>query len=72
MPKRTGVADLPLHTGTVPRWLADRMRDLGRLIAESVDRMDKGNAREVCGSFITKGIADVDASLRNGPRRTDS
>ena len=30
MPKRTGVADLPLHTGTVPRWLADRMRDLGR------------------------------------------
>lgn len=36
MPKRTGFADLPLHTGTVPRWLADRMRDLGRLIAESI------------------------------------
>lgn len=36
MPKRTGIADLPLHTGTVPRWLADRMRDLGRLIAESI------------------------------------
>lgn len=36
MPKRTGVADLPLHTGTVPRWLADRMRDLGKLIAESI------------------------------------
>lgn len=36
MLKRTGVADLPLHTGTVPRWLADRMRDLGRLIAESI------------------------------------
>jgi len=36
MPKRTGVANLPLHTGTVPRWLADRMRDLGRLIAESI------------------------------------
>lgn len=36
MPKRTGVADLPLHTGTVPKWLADRMRDLGRLIAESI------------------------------------
>lgn len=36
MPKRTGVADLPLHTGAVPRWLADRMRDLGRLIAESI------------------------------------
>lgn len=27
---------MPLHTGTVPRWLADRMRDLGRLIAESI------------------------------------
>lgn len=36
MPKRTGIADLPLHTGTVPRWLSDRMRDLGRLIAESI------------------------------------
>ncbi len=36
MPKRTGVADLPLHTGVVPRWLADRMRDLGKLIAESI------------------------------------
>lgn len=36
MPKRTGIADLPLHSGTVPRWLADRMRDMGRLIAESI------------------------------------
>ena len=36
MPKRTGIADLPLHTGTVPRWLADRMRDLGRLIVEAI------------------------------------
>lgn len=25
-----------MHTGTVPRWLADRMRDLGRFIAESI------------------------------------
>ena len=36
MPKRTGIADLPLHTGSVPRWLADRMRDLGRLIVEAI------------------------------------
>lgn len=36
MPKRTGVADLPLHTGTVPRWLADRMMSLGALIVESI------------------------------------
>ena len=34
--RRTGHADLPLHTGTVPRWLADRMRDLGTLIVESL------------------------------------
>lgn len=36
MIKSTGHADLPLHTGTVPRWLADRMRDLGSLIIESL------------------------------------
>lgn len=36
MIKRTGHADLPLHTGTVPKWLADRMRDLGTLIVESL------------------------------------
>lgn len=36
MIKRTGHADLPLHTGTVPRWLADRMRDLGILVIEAL------------------------------------
>ncbi len=36
MPKRTGYADLPLHHGTVPRWLADRMMQLGTLIIESL------------------------------------
>ncbi len=36
MLKRTGHADLPLHTGTVPKWLADRMKDLGTLIIESL------------------------------------
>ena len=36
MPKRTGYADLPLHTGTVPKWLADRMRDLGTQIIEAL------------------------------------
>lgn len=36
MIKRTGHADLPLHVGTVPRWLADRMRDLGVLIVEAM------------------------------------
>ncbi len=36
MIKRTGHAYLPLHTGTVPKWLADRMKDLGTLIVESL------------------------------------
>jgi uncharacterized protein len=34
--KRSGLADLPLHGGTVPRWLADRMTKLGTAISESV------------------------------------
>ena len=34
--KRSGVADLPLHGGRVPDWLAGRMTQLGTAIAESV------------------------------------
>jgi hypothetical protein len=34
--KRSGVADLPLHGGRVPHWLAARMTTLGTAIAESV------------------------------------
>ena len=34
--KRSGVADLPLHGGRVPAWLATRMVTLGTAIAESV------------------------------------
>ena len=33
--KRSGVADLPLHGGRVPAWLASRMETLGTAIAES-------------------------------------
>ncbi len=33
---RTGSADLPLHGGTVPKWLADRMTALGRVLTEAV------------------------------------
>ncbi len=36
MIKRSGYADLPLHTGTVPKWLADRMMSLGTLIVEAL------------------------------------
>src|SRR3954447_13818397 len=34
--KRSGFADLPLHGGRVPAWLADRMTTLGTAIVESV------------------------------------
>jgi len=36
MARNSGHADLPLHTGTVPKWLADRMMVLGTLITESL------------------------------------
>lgn len=36
MGKRSGSADLPLHGGRVPAWLAGRMARLGRVIAEAV------------------------------------
>ena len=36
MLKRSGYADLPLHTGTVPKWLADRMMALGTEIIEAL------------------------------------
>src|ERR1041385_5887428 len=34
--QRSGIADLPLHGGSVPRWLAERMTILGTAIAENV------------------------------------
>ncbi|MDR3515538.1 MAG: DUF763 domain-containing protein [Azospirillaceae bacterium] len=36
MAQRTGSADLPLHGGHVPKWLADRMSRLGTVIAEAI------------------------------------
>ena len=36
MAHRTGSADLPLHGGRVPPWLADRMTRLGAVIAEAI------------------------------------
>ena len=34
--KRSGFADLPLHGGRVPPWLASRMSHLGAAIVESI------------------------------------
>src|SRR5437588_5647497 len=34
--KRSGIADLPLHGGHVPQWLAERMTKLGTAITETI------------------------------------
>jgi len=36
MPVRAGSADLPLHGGRVPHWLAVRMAELGRVVTEAI------------------------------------
>ena len=36
MAQRAGTADLPLHGGRVPAWLAERMARLGAVIAEAI------------------------------------
>jgi hypothetical protein len=36
MARRSGSADLPLHGGQVPKWLADRMTRLGAVIGEAI------------------------------------
>jgi len=36
--QRSGVANLPLHGGRVPQWLADRMTSLGTAITEAILR----------------------------------
>jgi len=36
--KRSGTADLPLHGGHVPPWLANRMTELGTAIRPEADK----------------------------------
>ena len=36
MAQRTGSANLPLHTGRVPPWLAQRMTRLGVVISQAI------------------------------------
>ena len=36
MARRAGTANLPLHGGQVPKWLADRMTRLGAVISEAI------------------------------------
>ena len=36
MAQRAGTANLPLHGGQVPKWLADRMTRVGAVISEAI------------------------------------
>src|SRR5258706_13540290 len=36
MARRTGSADLPLHGGRVPAWLAGRMATLGAIVCQAI------------------------------------
>src|SRR5438105_15274484 len=36
MARRAGSADLPLHGGHVPKWLADRMTRLGAVMSQAI------------------------------------
>src|SRR6266536_2679893 len=36
MARKSGSADLPLHGGQVPKWLADRMTRLGAVMTEAI------------------------------------
>jgi hypothetical protein len=36
MARRAGSADLPLHSGHVPKWLSDRMTRLGAVVSEAI------------------------------------
>ena len=36
MARRAGCADLPLHGGHIPGWLADRMTRLGAVMSEAI------------------------------------
>src|SRR5947208_810810 len=49
--KRSGVADLPLHGGRVPHWLAQRMTRLGTAITETI-------IRDYCTSAFLSRLSD--------------
>jgi hypothetical protein len=51
MPVATGSADLPLHGGRVPAWLASRMARLGRVIVEAI-------AQEYGRTEVLRRLAD--------------
>jgi hypothetical protein len=65
----SGSADLPLHGGQVPRWLADRMTRLGAAISEAI--RDELLLRIVSG-FGPSGLSWAWTGIRRASRRASS
>ena len=55
MTRRAGSADLPLHGGRVPKWLADRMTRLGAVIGEADRRINTAATNSCAGWRIRSG-----------------
>src|SRR5579863_99477 len=60
---RSGIADLPLHGGHVPSWLAHRMTELGTAIAEQVTLAYALLADAICSLLIALGILTRPAAV---------
>ena len=59
--KRSGSADLPLHYGYVPKWLAERMAKLGFAITEAIiaDYGEAGVLRRLADPFWFQSMGAV-------------
>jgi uncharacterized protein len=67
--KRSGYADLPLHRGHVPSWLATRMTLLGTAIVEAV-LSEHGRSevlKQLQGNLSRKGFVLRRGSIGNVP-----
>lgn len=51
--KRSGSADLPLHYGSVPKWITERMAKLGKAVTETIvmDYGKEGMLRRLSDPF---------------------
>ena len=60
--KRSGMADLPLHGGRVPQWLATRMTQLGTGITEAIvrDYGTSGFQRKVLAATARRAVIEID------------
>ena len=77
--ERSGTADLPLHGGRVPSWLAERMTKLGSAIAETIildygataflSRLSDPLWFQAMGAVMAASPAHIDAKLFGSGRK---